>query len=105
MLKVWVHTHTHTHAPHVCGTERLRDFNAAESNIFLVSITSSTLERGGVVGGTAGGSCTTICFLLSSVRWFELQPPTAPDRGGVVLKVQHTIMEKLSNYLEINHLR
>lgn len=55
------------------------------------------------MGGTAGGSCTTICFLLGHVCYFELQPPTAPDRGGTVLKVQHPIMEKLPNYLEINH--
>lgn len=27
----------------------------------------------------------------------------APDRGGSVVKAQHPIMEKLSNYLEINH--
>ena len=54
-------------------------------------------------GGTAGGSCTTICFLLSSVCEPGLQPPTAPDRRAAVLKVQHPITEKLSNCLEITH--
>lgn len=37
--------------------------------------------------------------------WLEQQPPTVPDRGGTVLKGQHPIMEKLTNYLEINHSR
>ena len=91
----------------VCDTDwpRKRHSNAAESKIFLVSITSSTLEGGGQGGGTAGGSCTTICFLLSSVCEPGLQPPTAPDRRAAVLKVQHPITEKLSNCLEINHSR
>lgn len=56
---------------------------------------------GGRGGGTAGGSCTTICFLLSSVCWLKPQSLTAPDRGSTVLKVQHTIMKKTSNCLEI----
>lgn len=92
---------------YVCDTDwpRKRHSNAAESKIFLVSITSSTLEGGGQGGGTAGGSCTTICFLLSSVCEPGLQPPMAPDRRAAVLKVQHPIMEKLSNCLEINHSR
>lgn len=93
MLKVWVLPYP----PRVCDTDRLRDSDAAESKIFLVSITSSKLERRRV-GGTAGGSCTAICSLLSSVCSFELQPPMAP-----VVKAQHPIMEKLSNYLAINH--
>lgn len=46
MLKVWVLS-----LPHVCDTDRLRDSSAAESEIFLVSITSSKLERGRVGWG------------------------------------------------------